>query len=379
MKRFRLLSLIFAAAGLLAAGCTGKGDTENESEPKVPVETMTAFLGSIVQSVSYNGSIQAETEVQVFSKIADRILAINVDEGSRVERGDPVARILATSIEQGVRQAEAALAAARAQEANVRIESDRAQRLLNENAMSRQQFDAIQTQVEAVTAQREQAEAMAATARSLRDDATVTAPIAGIVANRNYDPGDVASPAKSLLSIVQMARVKIVLDVTEADLGTLRTGQEAMVKVSAFPDRAFGGRISMISPVLNPRTRMARVEALIDNRDRSLRPGMFGRVELITGRIDSVFVIPRYAVIEATSMQYAQGQERVAKEYFVYVVEGTRAVQRKLDPVSINHRAIAVAKGIAIGERIVTLGHNALRDGAAVLDVSSTQEKGDKP
>lgn len=379
MKRFQMLSLIVTTAGLLAAGCTGKGNAENETEPKVPVETMTAELGSIVQSVSYNGSIQAETEVQVFSKIADRILAINVDEGSRVERGDPVARILATSIEQGVRQAEAALAAARAQEANVRIEFDRAQRLLNENAMSRQQFDAIQTQVEAVTAQREQAEAMAASAHSMLDDATVTAPIAGIVANRNYDPGDVASPARPLLSIIQTARVKIILDVTESDLGALRLNQEAVVTVTAFQGRSFRGKISLISPVLNARTRMARVEALIDNRDRSLRSGMFGRVELITGRIDSVIVIPRHAVIEATSMQYNQGQERVSKDYFVFIVEGNRAVQRKLAPVSVNHRSIAVANGIEPGERIVTLGQNALRDGAAVLEVSREQKKGAEP
>ncbi|MDZ7261445.1 MAG: efflux RND transporter periplasmic adaptor subunit, partial [candidate division KSB1 bacterium] len=289
-----------------------------------------------------------------------------VDGGDRGPEGAPIAYIYDTTIEQAVRQAEAGLLAAKAQEANLRLEYERAQRLYGENAMSKQQYDAIETQYQATKAQVEQAEAAVKSARSQLNDATVTAPIAGIIGKRYYEAGDMANPAMPLVTIVQMDRVKISFNATEEDLGKLAVGQKATVTVKSYPDRAFEGKVVKISPVLDPLTRMAEVEVLIDNPDHLLKPGMYAQVEVITGIIENVIVIPRYATIESTTLENINGKDQVVKNFYVFVVDSNRAQHRKLDVLYANHKSLAVTSGVQIGENLVIAGQNNLRDGMAV-------------
>ncbi len=366
MKRTILpLILIIALLALATTGCD-QNKSNAEEEVKIPVEVTTVKLGEVVQSLSYSGDIKAEFEVKVFSKIPDRIEKLFVDVGDEVKKGAPLAKVVATTIEQAVRQAEAGLVAAKAQEANLRVEFERAQRLTNENAMSEQQFDAIKTQYEAVKAQAEQAEAMVKTANSQLADATITAPIAGVIGNRYIEAGDMASPAMPLVTVVQMERVKIIFNATEEDLGRLALGQKALIKVKTYSDIAFEGKVVKISPVLDPMTRMAEVEILINNPDRKLKPGMYAQVEVITGVIENVIVVPRNATIESTSMERINGDDNVIKNYFVFVVDSSKAQQRKLKVQYVNHRYVAVDSGIVVGEKLVISGQNNLRDGAAV-------------
>jgi RND family efflux transporter MFP subunit len=367
MKRvIILLLLIFGLLALLAGGCSRPNSNAEEAAAKIPVEVMTVNLGEVIQSLTYNGDIRAEFEVKVFSKIPDRIEKFFVDVGDEVTKGQPIAKVVATTIEQAVRQAEAGLAAARAQEANLRVEFERAQRLKAENAMSEQQYDGIKTQYEAVKAQAEQAEAMVKTAKSQLDDATITAPISGVIGNRNYDAGDMASPAMPLVSIVQMDRVKITFNATEEDLGKLAVGQEANISVKTYQDRKFSGKVLKISPVLDPLTRMAEVEVLIDNPQRWLKPGMYAQVEVITGIIDNAIVVPRHVVIENTTLERVSGVDEVIKNYYVFVVDSNKAYQKKLDVMYANHKSLAINSGIKVGDKLVISGQNNLRDSMAV-------------
>lgn len=367
MKRFAVCMLVGMTSLALLQGCSQQ--SEKEQVVKIPVEVMTVKNGTVVQSLNFSGDIKAELEVKVFCKIPDRIEKYFVDEGDFIQRGGPIARIYAATIEQAVKQAEAGLAAAKAQEANVRVEYERAQRLLPENAMSKQQFDLVQTQYEAAKAGLEQAQAALASVKSTLDDATVTAPIAGIIGKRYFEAGDMANPAMPVVSIVQMDRVKVTFDATETDLGQLRVGNETAVSVKSSPNEKFFGKVTKISPVLDPLTRMASVEVLVDNRDRALKPGMFGQVQVKTGELDNVMVVPRYATIETTSMEKVQGEDQVMTNYFVFVVNGDKAEQRKLTTAYVNHVQLAVSGGIQLGEKVVTAGQANLRDGVTVTVV----------
>jgi RND family efflux transporter MFP subunit len=366
MKKLLIFTVLLSLGILFGSGCTRSDSSNSEAEEKIPVEVTTVQLGDVVQSLSYNGDIKAEYEVKVFSKIPDRIEKFFVDESDIVKKGAPIAKILATTIEQGVRQAEAILIAAQAQAANLRLEYDRALRLSKENAMSQQQFDAIKTQYESVQAQVEQAQAALASAKSQLNDALVTAPITGIIGKRYYDAGDMANPADPLVTIVQMDRVKIEFDATEVDLGRLSVGQPAAITVKAYPDQLFTGKVDKISPVLDPTTRMAEVDVIVDNPDRKLMPGMYAQVEVTTGTISNVMVVPRYAAIENTTMESVNGDDQVVKNYFVFVVDSNTAVQKKLDVSYVNHKSLAVKSGIKVGDQLVTEGQNNLRDGMPV-------------
>ena len=369
MRRIVTVHLLIALLAFLLSGCGGSSSGDDDAE-RVPVEVSEVVLGDLPQTLSFNGDIEAEFEVKVFSKIDDRIEEFFVDEGDYVSKGDPLARILATTTEQTVRQAKAGLVVARAQEANLKVEYDRAKRLRRENAMSQQQFNAIETQYEAATAQVEQAEAALTSAQSMLDDATVTAPISGIIGERDYDAGDKAPMMEPLLIIVQMDRVKVRFDATEVDLGELAVGQRASVRVKSYPERVFNGTVKKISPVLDPQTRMAEIEVLVSNAKHELKPGMYARVEVTTGVMKNVIVVPRHIAIEHTRMEWIEGKDIVVTDYYVFVVNDDKAEQRKLDVQYINHEHIAVSAGIDVGERVVILGQNNLREGSLVSVVS---------
>lgn len=366
-KKCAYLSILLSL--MILSGCSGSGE-ENSTTERIPVEVSPVELGSLEQSLSYNGDVEAECEVRVFSKVPDRIEKLYVDESAVVRKGNPLADILATTLEQALRGAEAELLAAQAQEANLRVELERYRQMLGKSAVSQQQFDAIDTQYRAARARLEQAEAMLKSARSNLGDARITAPISGIIGKRYVEPGDMALPSQPLLTIVQMDRVKVSFEVTETDLGQIEIGQEAFVEVKSYPHHPFRGKVATISPVLDPLTRMAEVEVLLDNPGHRLKPGMFARVEVRIGVIDNVIVVPRAAVIENTRLQTGGDGEEVIKDYFVFVVDSNRAAQRKLTVQYVNDQHLAIDAGLTVGEQLVTLGQNMLRDSAAVVIVN---------
>src|SRR5574342_360053 len=256
MKRTIYFFMIVAGCTALLTSCGQTDSKDSQVETKIPVEIMTVRLGNLAQTLSYYGDIKAEFEVKVFSKVPDRIERFFVDAGDSVAKGAPIARIVATTIEQAVRQAEAALAAAKAQEANLRADYDRFELLYRDHSVSKQQYDAIATQFEEAKAQVEQAEAALTSAKSQFHDATITAPIAGIIGKRYCEAGDMATPALPLVSVCQMDRVKMMFAATEKDLARLAIGQKTVVQVSTYPDRTFEGKVVKISPVLDPLTRL---------------------------------------------------------------------------------------------------------------------------
>ena len=374
MKRILGFLFIVALLGNAILGCGRPQSKDDEGEADIPVQVATVSLGNVVQSLTYNGDINAEFEVKVFSKIPDRIEKFYVDEGNYVSKGDSIAKIYAATIEQAVRQAEAGLLAATAQASNLKMEYDRAQRLFKENAMSKQQYDAVETQYEAVKAQLQQAEAMFETAKSQLKDATVQAPINGIIGKRYFEAGDMAAPSMPLVSIVQMKRVKVTFNATEADLGKLALGQKANVTVKSYPNRSFEGKVTKISPILDPLTRMAMVEVIINNPQKLLKPGMYSRVEVTTGIIENVIVVPRYATIENTTLEKIDGEDRVSKNYYVFIVDSSKAHQKKLDVIYVNHKRLAINSGVKIGDKLVITGQNNLRDGSTVTVIQEGDE-----
>ncbi|MCI0514819.1 efflux RND transporter periplasmic adaptor subunit [candidate division KSB1 bacterium] len=373
MKRIYITLIGWFILSALVLSCAQKNTKATENETAVPVNIASISRGNVVQTLSYSGDIKAEFEVKVFSKVPDRIERFFVDAGSTVAKGAPIARIAATVIEQGAKQAEASLVAIKAQEANLRIEFERAERLYQENAMSKQQYDGVKTQYEAIAAQVEQVTAMVTSAKSQYADATITAPISGIIGQRFYEAGDMAAPTMPVVTVVQMDRVKISFNATEEDLGKLTLGQKAIVRVKSYPDVSFNGKISKISPVLDPMTRMAEIEVLVDNPKHLLKPGMFGSVEVNIGVFENVIVIPRFTTIESTTLERIKGKDEVIKNYYVFVVENNKALKKKIAVSYVNHVVIAVASGINAGEQLVISGQNNLRDSLTVSVVKKEE------
>jgi membrane fusion protein (multidrug efflux system) len=178
--------------------------------------------------------------------------------------------------------------------------------------------------------------------------------MAGVVTRRAITPGELAAPGVPLFVVAQTGSVYVTLDLSETDLGQVRSGQPVALRVDAYPGRIFEGVVREVAPAGDPRTRTFKVKVVVPNADRALRPGMFARGEITVGRVVNALVIPRDAVSTDS------GQPTV----FV-VVDGiarsrTVAIGPTYGPV------VEIRGGLALGDSVIVSGQSGLTDGTAV-------------
>jgi HlyD family secretion protein len=242
-----------------------------------------------------------------------------------------------------VRQAEAALRQAEAQLRQVGVALQHAQSIL----------------VQAQTNLRQ--------AESLLEERVVRAPVSGMAASLAVDPGDSVTPSTRLVQLLRISPAEVAFSVPEQEMGRIRPGMEAAVRVDALPERTFSGRVSRTGPVLSPETRTATVRVEVPNGDFSLRPGMTARVELVLVRRERTVTVPIHAVVE-------QGGGRV-----VFVVEEGVARARAVVLGVSDGEWVEVVRGVRVGEAVVVAGQEVLRDGMPVRSADQPARERRRP
>ena len=309
---------------------------------KTTVLVLAALAGLACSSpsakavISASGTIEA-IEVHVASRVAGQVLELAVEEGARVEPGDVLARIdhatadiqlrqaeagvrlaeaqLALLVKgarsEDIRQAEAALEQAEAalkvaeddavrmrelfrtgsvtakqrEDAEARLTVAAAQRSAAAEALSKVRRMARPEEIGAAEARRDQARAAADLLAKTIADCTVTAPAAGIVTHKAVEAGEMVTPGGTVITLADLDSVHVMIYVTGMEVGRIRLGDTAEVRIDAFPDRPFAGRITYISPEAeftpkNVQTKEDRVKLVfgvkigIENRDGLLKPGL---------------------------------------------------------------------------------------------------------
>lgn len=195
-----------------------------------------------------------------------------------------------------------------------------------------------------------QTKAALALATKRVEDATITAPIAGIVSQRYLDLGGMASPTAPLFEIVDMDKVKATVSVIEAELRQLDTGKQAWVSVDALTEPVVG-KISLISPTLERKSRSAKVEITIDNSEMKLKPGMFTQVRIPVEIHANALLIPRSAVLE----------DSVKNIPLVFVVEDATSKRREVELGLSQGNTVEIISGLEVGEPVVTVGQHSLK------------------
>ena len=196
------------------------------------------------------------------------------------------------------------------------------------------------------------------------DDATIKAPINGIIAQRFLDKGGTASPTRPFVTIVDMDVVKVTAKVQERDIGSVKVGQQATIKPNAYPGESFPGTVVNVSPIVNRASRTLDIEIEAPNPDYKLKPGLFTRVELTLAVHKSVPVIPADALLK-------EGEET-----FVYVVNGGKAVKKKVVTGISDGIKTEILEGLKTGEQLIVVGYKDLRDGIAVTLVGERKAEG---
>jgi HlyD family secretion protein len=252
-----------------------------------------------------SGTIEA-TEVEISAKVSGRIEELHAEEGTEVKQGDLLMKLAYDELSAKGREMVAGIKAAEAQEAqaqdnldNARVELKRARDLYAQGAYPKQQLDFQVTRVAVLEAQVRAAGKLAEQAsRGLGSldtqiaNYTLYSPLDGVVLSKNAEVGETALPGMSLLTLGDLSTVWIKVYITEPDLGRVKLAQKARVTTDAFPDKPHWGRVSWVSDQAeftpkNVQTKDERarlvyaVKILLDNPDRTLKPGMMADAEIL--------------------------------------------------------------------------------------------------
>ncbi len=406
-----LLSASLTLVLLLAVACGGsKANVRQEQANSAPpvaidVTTASAIVRELPQYFEATGSLTGDEQTDVAPSIAGKVVAIGVDMGSYVKRGQMIVRLDDVDSKLRVQQQQAQLDQMRAslrqaeekvgvrpgqsfnlnnipEVANARVALElaeknlrRSEKLIESGDISRSQYDqqkaqrdqlrevyesalslARQNYAAVMTARANvaNAESQLNLARRSLSYALVFSPIDGFVAERTADLGEYVSPTTKVATIVRINPLRVRIDIPEQAIPAISVGQSVSVTTSAWPDKNFSGRIARVSPNVTPASRTLTVEAEIENSNGALKPGQFATVRILQSRAQPAVLVP------ARSVRTESGVSRV------FVIKNGHVQERVVQLGQTEGDLIQIKNGVGGDELVATSNIEQLGDGMAV-------------
>jgi RND family efflux transporter MFP subunit len=396
------VSLVLSAA--LAVGCEkmsgqaggpgGRGRGAGGRGTAVQTETTTLKRISVQREVDLSGTLMSPDQAKVSSEVAGIIRAVPVQLGSEVRAGDVLVQLNPRELElaleraeSALRQVEAQLGIDRAQDKqppaddqvasikqatanrdDARNTFKRAEQLNGRGLMSQVDYDTAETRLKVAEANYQAAiDNVRSLKASLQDrrasfelaqkkvaDAVVRAPVGGSVSERLVQPGEYIRENTLVATIVQMYPLKLKTAIQEKHAGLIRPGQTVEFIVEAFLDRKFTGKIAYVSPAVDQTTRTFAVEALVDNSDRTLKPGFFAKGVVRTRLDNNVIAAPEDSI------------STLAGVSTVYVIENGKARQQQVVLGARQEKFVEITSGLKGDETVATTNLSQLATGVTV-------------
>lgn len=391
-SRFLILFLV------LAAGCSGKaGETQTTqaaaAQPAIAVQSAKVEVQEVVRFVEAVGTLDPNEEVVVSNQVEGIVQKVLVDLGDSVKAGQVIAELDTRELQLAVQQQQAALQQELARvgisDANVafdeattsqmrqaeasfqeaRLNLERTKKLFDEKVAAKQLLDQQQARYDvaeaAVRTARENVRNIRATISARRaslslsekklGDGKVIAPMAGFIKDRAVTEGQFLKANSAVVTIVQSRPLKLHVEIPEAAITSIRSGRPVQFSVDAYPQRTFEGTISRISPSVNQQSRTLRLEAVVNNADGALKPGLFARVTIQTNRREKALVVPSSAVFTFAGLEK------------VFVIEAGKIVERIVRTGGKLGDNIEVIEGLKEGDVVATSNHSSLQQGREVI------------
>jgi len=297
MNRFAGIVLL----GTLVASCgTGRAD-EGED---LGLDTSVATIREVTSTVAATGSIEPIRVIDVKSQASGEVLRVAVELGARVERGELLVRIDARDVRNVFEQAEADLEVAEARSSIAKRQLERTSTLHESAIVTEDEYESSLLEAANAKASLVKARTNLQLASERLNDVAVAAPITGIVVEKTVEEGQIITSAKEvtggtiLLRMADLGQVQVRTLVDETDIGAIKPGMPASIKVEAYPDREFEGEVLQIEPqaVVEQNVTLFAVLARIQNDDGLLLPGMNADVEMLIGRRPDVLTLENAAV-----------------------------------------------------------------------------------
>ncbi|HEX2958072.1 MAG TPA: efflux RND transporter periplasmic adaptor subunit, partial [Chitinispirillaceae bacterium] len=293
--------------------------------PKVqrvfPVQVFKAQPDSISAYITLTGSIEAQNDAVVYSKVSEKLISLNVKPGDRVAAG----QILGTQYHQAALQGKSVAAAAlKSAQVQLQTSSDdynRMRNLYNKKAISRQQYDQSKSHYEIAQATFEQAQASLEQASVQVENAILRAPFDGKVATVNYEINQMISQGQPVIQIINAHSVKAKLTVPSTDINKIAINKKVTAVFPSLPDTEFTGTVYRMDEAIDPRTRTLNVEVRLSNQGNILRSGLFGEFRVETARHSETVVVSEMTLMTNTEITTsALGIQTEKPEYYVYLV-----------------------------------------------------------
>jgi len=412
-KSIRLVLLVSLAAALGVSllsckrsnGQPSNSGAANSAPTILEVSTVAAVVRQLPRFFEATGTLAADVQTDVQPQTAGKVVAVGVDMGSAVSKGQMLVRLEEADYklreDQAVAQLDSAKAAVRQAEEKLGLQSgqkfdpervadvsaaranynlaesnfQRAQKLIESGDISRAEFDqrksqrdALKQAYESAIAQARQNYAAVLVARTNVTNAqtqvdlarrtlsytVVTAPIGGYVLERPVDVGTYVSTTTKVATIVKTNPLWIRIDIPEQAVQQIKAGQSVSLSTTSWPDRTFSGRVARISPNVSASSRTLTVEAEIDNRGGALKPGQFATVRILLPQSEAAVLVPQRALRTISGAMY------------VFVIKNSHAEQRLVQSGQTEGDLVEIKSGVAADEVVATSNVEQLSDGAAV-------------
>jgi HlyD family secretion protein len=387
-KRKKTL-IIIGAALVLALIVISNLNSQREKTVKVTIEKVEKHdLASII---SASGEIKPKKNIEISAQVPGRIVKIGVKEGDEVKAGDFLLSLDSTQYEAYTDRDRAFIQSTKADliQAEARMKKDAnffnsQKKLFGEGLISQDQMETAMVQAETSSAQFKsiqfQIQQAEASLKSSMDNLSKTvygSPIDGIITSLRVEEGEIAligtmnNPGTVLMTIADLSVMEVEVEVDETDVVGLDLGQSSEVKVDAFPDIVFQGKVTEIgSSALQKLTSASastqeakdfKVTITIENPPRKLKPGLSASADITTAEKKGVLAVPIAALVLREKEGQAASAKTKSEEEGVYLVEAGRAKFALVKKGITGEMLVEIGSGLKEGQEIVTGPYSALR------------------
>ena len=335
MKTTNKIILFLFVLGVSACGSketTGNDTSESTQKPNVKIQQLSSQ--DVKQNYEFTATVEPIVKNSINPTAPGRIRQIFVEVGDKVVKGQPLAQMDAANLVNSETQIE-----------NYKRVYNRVSELFAVGGASQQELDNARLQL-----------TMAETSlKNLQENTLLVSPINGIVSARNYDNGDMYNGQQAILTVMQINPVLLKINVSETFFSRVKIGMPVDIKLDVYEDETFTGKVSLIYPTIDERTRTFGVEIKLNNPNSKVRPGMFARVNINFGTINRI-VVPDQAIIK----QAGSGAR------FVYLYENGKVSYKQVILGRRLDTAYEIISGLKDGSQVVVSGQSRLADGIEV-------------
>ena len=347
----------FVLAGLILLTACSKQATQTSKvarDDSIPVTVAEVEIVPMDRTLTVMGSLAAKSEAVTSAQVEGQVEQTLVDFGTRVEKGQELARIDTASYEALANQSAANLAKAKANALNAQQSLKRVTELQQSKISSASEFDGAMAQDAQARAEVKSAEAALVIAQLNLDRSRVKAPFTGMIAERIATMGDFLKVGAALYRLVDDGELKYIVQAPERYAGEIKLGQTVRFSVDAWPGQNFEGSVYLISPAVSVTTRAFNVGALVTNTDRKLKANTFARGEITLQKGVPTPMVPLDAVINFAGVMK------------VYVIAEGAARAREVKLGRVHEGRQEVLEGLKTGELVAITGQTKLYEGAKV-------------